>query len=370
MKTTNVQRAAALLLICLPVVANAREYEIYLGGMAQPQLKWEQQDPKVTATNPHNSGFALHRARLIAAGSLRGWSILWEARIEMEMVPSFQLLDAWLSGSADLSGRGYWRIMAGQQFAPFSRQTILPAHTLQMNDFAQLVSLTPGRQLGLTATLAIPYVPSVQITGGIFNGKGINIVENLDQNFMYVGRIAYRPLGERAPLMESALGPTAIWIAGDFAYTKKKQGDFDEYDLLFGADAFFSWKGLSAYAEYLWGHITYSAGAPKQNYHEQGFNAQAGYLLPIPGRLFRRFEVAFRFEAVAPNQTVPITGPGDPTQARAAYVAGINYFHRGHNLKLQLNYTHNQQLDVTDVAGRNATYANDSVVLQLTWRLE
>ncbi|HEX8953128.1 MAG TPA: porin [Polyangia bacterium] len=367
---TNSRRLAALLLLFIPAVASAREYEVYLGGLAQPQLKWEQQDPTVTETNPRNSGFALHRARLIAAGSLRGYSILWEARIEAEMVPSFQLLDAWLSASGELTARGHWRIMAGQQFAPFSRQTILPAHTLQMNDYAQLVSLTPGRQLGLTATLALPVVPSIQVTAGLFNGKGTNIVENLDQNFMYVGRVAWRPIGERAPLMESALGPDAVWVAADVAYTKKKQGDFNEFDLLVGADAFFSWKGISAYVEYLWGNITYTAGAPKQNYHEQGFNAQAGYLLPIPGRLFRRFEVAFRFEAVAPNQTVPITGPGDPTQARASYIAGINYFHREHNLKLQLNYSHNQELDEIDVAGRKASYDNDSVVLQLTWRLE
>ncbi len=370
MKMTNVRRAATLLLCCISTVAAAREYDLSLGGLAQPQLRWEQQDPNVTPTNPLNSGFALHRARLIAAGSLRGYSILWQARIEAEMVPSFQLLDAWLSASNDLPGRGYWRITAGQQFAPFSRQTILPANTLQMNDYAQLVALTPGRQLGLTATLAVPYVPSIQISAGVFNGKGVNVVENLDQNLMYVGRIAYRPIGERAPLLESALGPDAVWVAGDASYAKKSQGDFNEFDLLLGADAFFSWKGLSAYAEYFWGSITYSAGAPKQNYHEQGFNSQAGYLLPIPGRLYRRFEVAFRFEAVAPNQTVPITGPGDPTQARASYVAGINYFHRGHNLKLQLNYSHNQELDAVDVAGRKASYDNDSVVVQLTYRLE
>jgi hypothetical protein len=369
MNQTRSVLLGCLFLILIPARARARP-DIYLGGMAQPQLRWEQQDPNVSETNPRNSGFALHRARLVAAGALRGWSILWEARVEAEMVPSFQLLDAWLAGSYELPARGLIKFTAGQHFAPFSRQTILPAHTLQMNEFAQLVQLTPGRQLGFSGTLAVPHLPWVQLSAGIYNGKGINIVENLDENFMYVGRIAFRPIGDRAPLLESAIGPEAIWIAADVSYTKKKQGDFNEFDLLVGADAFFSWKGLSGYIEYLWGSVTYSAGAPKQSYHEQGFNAQAGYLLPIPGRLYRRFEVAFRFEAVAPNQTVPITGAGDPTQARASYVAGINYYHRGHNLKLQLNYSHNQELDDIDVAGRKASYDNDSVVLQLTYRLE
>jgi hypothetical protein len=367
----DARRTLALAALLLLASSSARAApDIYLGGMAQPQLKYEAQDPTVTETNPRNSGFALHRARLVAAGSLRGWSVLWEARVEAEMVPAFQLLDAWLAGTYELPAGGFLRVTAGQHFAPFSRQTILPAHTLQMVDFAQLVQLTPGRQLGLSGIFGIPHAPWLQLSAGIFNGKGINIVENLDQNFMYVGRVAYRPIGARAPLQESALGPDAVWVAADVSYTKKRQGDFNEFDLLVGADAFVSIKGFSAYVEYLWGHVTYSPGAPKQAYHEQGFNAQAGYLLPIPGRLYRRFEVAFRFEAVAPNQTVPITGPGDPTQARASYVAGIGYYHRQHNLKVQLNYSHNQELDDVDVAGRKASYDNDSVILQLTYRLE
>jgi hypothetical protein len=368
--TNRAARVLALATVSslLPSLARAAP-DLYLGGIAQPQLRWEQQDPSVNETNPRNSGFALHRARLIAAGSYR-YKVLWEGRVEAEMVPTFQLLDAWLSASGDLIGRGYLRFTAGQQFAPFSRQTILPAHTLQMVDYAQLVALTPGRQLGLSGTLAVPFAPWLQISGGIFNGKGINIVENLDSNLMYVGRLAFRPIGERAPLIESALGPDAVWIAGDVSYTKKKQGDFDEMDLLLGADAFVSLKGFSAYVEYLWGSVTYSKGAPKQSYHEQGFNAQAGYLLPIPGYFWRRFEASFRFEAVAPNQTVPITGPGDPTQARASYIAGLGYYHRGHNLKVQVNYSHNQELDDRDAAGRKASYDNDSLILQLTYRLE
>jgi hypothetical protein len=131
-----------------------------------------------------------------------------------------------------------------------------------------------------------------------------------------------------------------------------------------------SFKGFSAYVEYLWGQVQYTAGAPKQNYHLQGFNAQAGYLIPIPGRLFRRFEVACRFEAVAPNQTVPLTGAGDPNQARYSVVPGVSYYHRGHNLKLQANYYFNRQLDITDANGNNVSFHDDSFILQLTYRLE
>jgi hypothetical protein len=358
----------ALLSIASPAYAGWPD--IWLSGLAQPQVKWEQDDPTVMETNPRNSGFALHRARIQAGANLQGKRVLWEAKIEADMVPGFQLLDAYLAGTAELPRNGFLRVVAGQQFAPFSRQTILPAHTLQMVDYAQLTTLTPGRQLGLSATLAIPAAPWLQVSAGWFNGKGVNVVENIDTNFMYVGRVAFRPIGERAPLVESALGPDAIWIAGDISYNEQKLGDFTQKQLLLGADAFWSYRGFSAYVEYLWGDTTYTAGAPKQNYHEQGFNGQAGYLLPIPGWMYRRFEVTARFEAVAPNQTVPITGPGDPTQARAAYIAGMSYYHREHKLKLQANYIHNQQLDSVDAAGKPATYNNDSFIVQLTYKLE
>jgi hypothetical protein len=356
-------------LAIVPLSARAAP-DVYIGGVAQPEGQWQQQDPSVMITNPRNSGFALHHARLIAAGGINGWNVRWDARVEMEMVPAFQLLDAWLAGTKELPRAGSLRVTFGQQFAPFSRQTMLPLHTLQMVDYAQLTTLAPGRQLGLSANLALPVVPWVQVSAGLFNGKGINIVENLDQNLEYVGRLEFKPIGTRAPAIESALGPDVVSVAGDISWTKQKLGDFNQISLLLGADAFFSMFGFSFYAEYLWGNVTYSAGAPKQNYHEQGFNAQAGYLFPIPGILWRRIEITSRFEAVAPNQTVPITGPGDPTQAHDAFVVGLNYYHRKHNLKLMMNYTHNMQIDAVDATGRPATYKNDSFVAQVTYRLE
>ncbi len=71
-----------------------------------------------------------------------------------------------------------------------------------------------------------------------------------------------------------------------------------------------------------------------------------------------------------PNRTIPITGAGDPNQGRASYTAGLSYYHRGHNLKLQLNYSYNQELDDKTPDGRSARYHNDKLILQLTYRLE
>src|SRR5262249_46312251 len=141
---------------------------VKLGGMAQPQLKWEQQDDTVKETNPRKSGFALKRARLVAEASIQGWSLLWEARVEAEMLPTFQLLDAYIAANGNTPGNGFWRIGFGQQFTPFSRQANTYVSRLQMLDFAQLQALVPGRQLGLSAMLAIPWAPFIQVYAGLF----------------------------------------------------------------------------------------------------------------------------------------------------------------------------------------------------------
>jgi hypothetical protein len=290
------------------------------------------------------------------------------------MMPQFQLLDAYLGVGGDLPGQGHWRIALGQQFAPFSRQTMLSVADFQLPTPAQLISLAPGRQIGITAQINIPFAPWVEITGGAFNGEGINVLENVDSNFMLVGRVAFRPIGPRLRMIEGSLGDDALSIAADVSYNVKNLGDSDEATTLIGADAFFSRWGLSFYAEYLWGQVRYTAHpnamTTQANYNEQGLNAQIGYALPIPGWLYRRVEVVGRFEEIEPNSVILIQGPGDPNQTRGSYVFGINYYQQGHSLKAQLAYYHNVQLQASDRNGMSALYNDDVLIFQLTGRLE
>lgn len=342
-----------------------------VGGIAQPQFVWWDSDNDKVVAQPKSSGFVLKRARLFAGVAWESEYITLGAKVEAEMTPQFSLLDAFVYAQGQIKrGNGAWRLEAGQTFAPFSRQTITSVANLQMLDFAQLVQLAPGRQIGGMLMLAVPYAPWLQLSFGAFNGEGPNVAENVDNHAMYVARVAFRPVNPYAPLQESAFTDTAVWFAGHFSHNVRNRGDFEETQILAGADAYFCWRGLSAYAEYLWGQSTYTEGAPKQSFVSQGFNLQVGYLLPIPGRLYRRFELAARFEAIAPNQTVPIESAGDATQARASYGGGIHYYHKGHSAKIGLEYYHNQELDETDRVGRDATYSNDTVLVQITYRLE
>lgn len=345
-----------------------------LGGIIQPSLVWFQQDDNAKPVVQNNSGFILRHTRLYFSGALDIGNVQFDLRVEGELMPQFQLLDAYIGVGGELPKDGHWRIALGQMFAPFSRQTMLSTADFQLPLPAALTTLTPGRQVGITGQLNVPGAQWIEISAGAYNGEGVNVVQNVDSNFMLVGRLAFRPIGPRARMIEGGMGPDAVSVAGNVSYNVKNLGDSDETTLLVGADAFFSRWGLSAYAEYLYGQVTYAGHngmMPTQaNYKEQALNIQAGYLLPIPGYLYRRIEVVGRFEEIAPNDVILIQGPGDPNQARSSIVAGLNYYQRGHSLKAQLAYYHNQQQTDKDRNGMNALYNDDMFIFQLTGRLE
>jgi hypothetical protein len=350
--------------------------EIHASGILQSALSWQQHDSSVTVANPQDSGFSLQHARLNVNALYDFGAVTLFAQLEAEMVPQFGLLDAFISAAGKLTHGGDWQIVFGQHLVPFSRETYTPIWKFQFQTPAQLTTLTPNRQLGASAQLAVPYASWLELSAGLYNGDGVNTPQNLDNRFMYVGRIAFRPLGPfvrwigpRGTPSEGGFGPTTVSFAFDVMYNNQLLGDYYQKTLQLGADAYFCWHGLSGYAEYLYGKVYYPSGAAKQNYTQYGAALQAGYLLPIPGFLRERIEVAFRFEAVAPNTVVPLVSAGDPTQARASYTPQITYYQFGHALKASVAYVHNQEIDKVDSQGRRATYNNDSFTLQIAGRL-
>ena len=67
-------------------------------------------------------------------------------------------------------------------------------------------------------------------------------------------------------------------------------------------------------------------------------------------------------------------GPAQPDgeQAARTYVGGINWYFAGHDLKLQANYTHYDQLENTVLSANSAAVPldvdDDTFYLQLTYR--
>jgi hypothetical protein len=341
------------------------------GGYAQPQLRFRQND---AVAQFDENGFSLRRSRFTIAGAKATvHDIRIDFELESELTPEFQLLDALVAASGTLANDGRWRVDFGQVKAPFSRQELISDAEVQFVGKADLVSLAPGRQLGLRGTINLPMVPMIELSGGWFNGEGRNQLDNIDEKFMYVGRLAIRPIGHDAWLTEGPLGPDQLSFAVSAMRNTQDVGSFLETETAFGGDAFVSMYGISAYVEYLWRKTDFPDGASQIDFEQQGLNAQLGYLLPLPGFLQRKLEVAGRYQEFDnrfPNEEFPIEGPGDPNQATRSVQLGVNYYHDTHDLKAQLLVSKNLEVEDRDRNNMDATFDNDTILLQVTYRLE
>jgi phosphate-selective porin len=360
--------SAVLLLTWRAASADPVVTDVRIGGYVQPQVRLKQNDPQAPFDE---DGFRLRRARLLLGGRFDpdcGFDV--RVRVEAEATPEFQLLDAYVEATGELPAHGAWRLAVGQVKAPFSRQTLVSDANLQMVEKAGLVELAPDRQLGVTGTLLVPALRWVELSAGLFNGEGRNLIDNSDENFMVVGRVAVRPIGARAPLVESALGEDQLSVAASAFHDVRDVGDYDETVLGLGADAFVSWNGLSATVEYLWRETTFPDAAPRVDFVSEGINVQAGWLLPLPGWAYRRLEIQGRFEELDRNDAIPIENPGYENQSTRSYAVGLGWYQRGHALKVQLTAAHVEEVEDIDRQGDDATYDNDYLLVQVTARLE
>jgi hypothetical protein len=332
-----------------------------VGFYIQPQLK-SVQDSDV---GDDEDGFGLRRFRVMFTTErpLACWKLALKS--EIEVFPNFTAQDAYV----ELSGAtvfGALRFDLGQFKAPFSRQTLVSDSRLQLVEKAQITTLAPDRQIGFQASATLPYS---EVTLGIFNGEGKNTVDNQDENFEYVGRVTVRPLGQDAKLMESAFQGVQLEVSGSIAHNRRFKATGDQIVDYYGVDGFAAWEGASLAAEYLIAKTTFEEGAVSSTpFDANGFYVQGGYLLPLPGWAWRRFELAARLEEVDRNDTVPIQQPGNPEQSQRYYTIGASYYHAKHDLKVQLQASHIVEVEDRTAGGQDASYDNDSVLLQVTYR--
>jgi hypothetical protein len=337
-----------------------------IGGYAQPQFLLRQND-KVAQFD--EDGFALRRSR-VTVDAERPGEVAVGLFVEAELTPQPELLDSYVRATGQLPLAGGWQVRVGQLKAPVSRQSLLSDSRLQFVDKAQLASLAPDRQLGGAATVSVPGAPWIELTAGVFNGEGRNKVENIDEHFLTAGRLELKPFGRDARLAEGAFGPTQLAVAVSAARNVTDRGDYNEVTRWIGFDVTGVWKGLSANVEYLLVDHNVPADTAGIEYQAYGWNAQVGWLLPLPAPLTRKLELAGRWEAIDRNDTVPIEGPGDPNQTQLIYTAELSYYHREHGLKAQLALSHIQEYEDRDRLDEDATYDNDTLLAQITYVLE
>lgn len=192
---------------------------------------------------------------------------------------------------------------------------------------------------------------------GAFNGEGRG-VGNDDSNMMYMGRLQWNFLGRDLKWRQSDVGYSeqaagSIALAGatnigkctrwsssgcgnldGFAKVDAAiEGQFKIQQMV--AETAFKWHGFAWQQEFHWKEIADRTNGTKSDL--KGGYAQAGYFFhnSIP-RIPENLEVAFRYAAVdEPNET-----DIGLTNTRQEFSGAINYFIRGHNNKLTLDFSH------------------------------
>ena len=353
-----------------PAPATDDKVAVTVGGYVQPAATYRQDDDTVV---PDEDGFRVRRARLVAAASRAIERTTFTAFVEAELTPDFQLLDAYVTAAADFKDliRSTLTLDAGQVKAPISRQELLSDSALAFPDKAELASLAPGRQIGVRLAIetAISTLISTKLSAGMFNGEGRNLLSNVDEKYLFAGRLEVTA-GARRKLAESDFdGGAYVTAALSVGRNDRVLGGGDEEVTLVGFDVAGAWNGVSGAFEYLQAQHDFD-NVMQTPYRANGFATHLAYLLPFELAARGRLEVAARIEEIDRNDEVAITAPGEAEQSLRYYTGAVSYYQRGHSLKAQLSYSHIDEVEDRTQAGSVATYKNDTVLFQITYRME
>lgn len=367
--------------------ANYASSSVRFGGFIQTQYRLREDSGFGSDTD----GFRARAIRVLTRGDTRAGNLELSAFLETELQPQFDLLDGYGSVARPLPDHGRFSIDLGQMRVPVSRQSMLADWQLAFPDKAQLASISPIRDLGMRVTLDLPRpdakrrrrgssfrIPKVRLIGGVFNGEGTNVIENINQKYMWTGRAEVTVFGEERHLAESAFEGEFLTFAGSYARNKRNEGDRLDKQTTLGFDISGAYKGFSGSFEYLEvRHFQTSLNEEMDDrntfdFHANGFNAQLCYMLPMKLAPWKqaRLELGGRVEEIDRNDTIPIATPNDANQSVRGVTAIASYYLRMHSFKLQAAYTHFKELENQTAGGQEARFKNDQFLLQATYRLE
>jgi hypothetical protein len=356
----------------------AEPWSLRPGAFLQPQFRLNEFSPTTGYTN----GFRFARARLTATAEGRVGVLQLSAYFEAETQPQFSLYDAYATAKYALANRGYLTLDVGQTRVPIGREQMLSDTRISFIDKPQLAYATPGngiapdRDLGARLWVKLPQAPWLRFIGGVFNGEGRNQVQNINEAYLWAGRVEFTPLGDEMPFAESVFDGNWLTFAVSYGHNRLSPAtNYDQIVSYYGADVSGSYHGWSGEAEILWVYNNYAGvnGATLPlNFQQQGWNAQVTYMLPhlFPPARHARLELGFRVEEYGRDSAVPITMPGDPNQSEREETICISYYLRKHTLKVQLAGNIYQQLETVTDTGTNATYNHNQLLLQVTYRVE
>jgi phosphate-selective porin OprO/OprP len=246
------------------------------------------------------------------------------------------------------------QIKMGQWKAPFGLEQTTPDTTLYtIERTLPTGAITPERQVGIQlwgkpfAIIWPDHPDLLTYYAGIFNGNGRNITNNDNNNFMYVGRL------------ESTLFKSKIWgqesflklgadvlnsrddagtnISQTLALKVNSDGSLSPFTLptaaertAWSVDAWIKLGPFDLIGEYLEEYVngrTVNGVPGMPDFTTNGYYITGGYFL-IPKKL----QAVVQWQHLNPGQK--------GNDGISSIVGGLNYYIRGDDLKLMVNYIH------------------------------
>ena len=313
-------------------------FSVKINVRTQGAFSYEVQEDEQNTTT-----FKVKRARLLFGGNVYYPWMKYFPQVTLEG-GSTALRDAYIQAAY----YGWAEPQIGQYKVPFDREFLTSAFNLELID-RSIVSNTFSlqRDIGVEISGQL-FHNQLAYSVGMFNGSGAN-QNNVNQKFMYVGRVVYSPFGP-VPYSQGALDTPATpklsvgvagaylpglkpgerkTLAGPLGNTNIVPVKSNVYELT--ADVVFKYQNFSLEGSYDFRNIDPNKpGTPFGEEKAQGFYLQGGYFL-IP----KKFQLAARYAWVDPN---------DPNQKddnkQQEYTGGMSYYMYGHQLKMQANYSY------------------------------
>src|SRR6266487_258326 len=367
------------------VTPRGTEFKLVLGGFVQMNLE----DGDVSAFEGRfgqtslKDRFRLRRARINLTGD-------FAENFDFKVEGDFEQSDGTSSNRTDFSATDIFvnwhqfpevQIKVGQWKAPFGLEQITPDTTLLLAERSLPTgAITPDRQIG-AQLWGKPFTniwPAqkdlLTYYAGIFNGNGRNVSVNDNNNFMYVGRLELMPFKGKIFGQDSSLK-----LGGDVLNSRDDQGTniSPSLNLLvntdgslspftlpgadertaWSVDAWFEVGRFDLIGEYLEEHVQGRTvnGVPPAfaNFETNGFYVTGAYFL-----LPKKLQAVVQWQYLNPGQK--------GNDGLYSILGGLNYYIRGDNLKLMVNYIHTW----SDFRQANPEFGEDQfdeVIGRLQW---
>ena len=371
------------------VAAAGSEFKLTLGGFIQAQLEvgdvsaFEGRFPignvNVIGANEIPDRFRVRRSRINVSGD---YAEQFEFKLEGEFqltAASGQTRTSFAATDLYINWHAYpqLNIKVGQFKAPFGLEQITSdSRLLSIEASLPTTALAPDRQIGIQIS-GQPFADLwpgggdlLTYYAGMFNGNGRNTQFNDNSEFMYVGRIEVTALRSKilnkdARLKLGANGLTSRDNPGTSLSSSlfvNEDGSLASFSYptaggrkAYGFDASLTIGPFELIGEYLDQRI-YSrevAGFPVRwrNFRSDGYYVQGSYFV-VPEKL----QLVTKWESFDPGQQLD-----DDIHS---ITAGLNYYLRGHDIKLMANYIHTW----SDFRENNPIYGRaefDEVILRL-----